>query len=405
MRIKLAAALAALTLVECAFAGAAYAQSSVTMYGIVDDGFNWTSNSGGHNLYNVSSGVMQASRWGLRGKEDLGGGLAALFVLENGFDLNSGSLGQKNRGSTQGLMFGRQAYVGLSSAYGSVLVGRQYDSVVDYVGPFEAGDQWGGYIAAHPGDLDNINNAYRVNNALKYTSANYAGLTFGGVYSLGGVAGEASRNQVWSLGAGYANGPLSLGVGYLNARNPNVGFFGDNGASTAATASTNFVSSPVYSGYASARTYQVIAAGAAYAFGAATFGATYSNTQFRNLGDTVESGPNPRGYRGNATFNNAEVNFKYQVTPAFLLGAAFDYTHGGSVDASTGTNPGARYYQGALGADYFLSKRTDVYLIGVYQKASGTDSTGTAAVAAINNLTPSTSDRQSTVRVGIRHKF
>ena len=113
MRIKSAAALAALTLVECAFAGAAHAQSSVTMYGIVDDGFNWTSNTGGHNLYNVSSGVMQASRWGLRGKEDLGGGLAALFVLENGFDLNSGSLGQKNRGSTQGLMFGRQAYVGL----------------------------------------------------------------------------------------------------------------------------------------------------------------------------------------------------------------------------------------------------------------------------------------------------
>jgi predicted porin len=244
-----------------------------------------------------------------------------------------------------------------------------------------------------------------VNNAIKYTSANYAGLTFGGVYSVGGVAGEASRNQVWSLGAGYANGPLSLGVGYLNARNPNVGFFGDNGASTAATASTNFISSPVYSGYASARTYQVIAAGAAYTFGAATFGATYSNTQFRNLGDTVESGPNPRGYHGNATFNNAEVNFKYQLTPAFLLGAAFDYTHGGSVDSSTGTNPGARYYQGAIGADYFLSKRTDVYLIGVYQKASGTDSTGTAAVAAINNLTPSTSDRQSTVRIGIRHKF
>ncbi len=51
----------------------------MTLYGIVDDGFNWTSNSGGHNLYNLSSGVMQASRWGLRGREELGGGLAALF--------------------------------------------------------------------------------------------------------------------------------------------------------------------------------------------------------------------------------------------------------------------------------------------------------------------------------------
>jgi predicted porin len=388
-----------------AVAGAAHAQSTVTLYGIVDDGFNWTSNSGGHTLYNMSSGVLQASRWGVRGREDLGGGLAALFVLENGFDLTNGSLGQKNRGSTQGLMFGRQAYVGLTSPYGTVTLGRQYDSVVDYVGPFESGTQWAGYLGAHPGDLDNINNAYRVNNALKFASKPYYGITFGGVYSLGGVAGAMSRNQLWSLGAGYANGPLTLGVGYLNARNPNVGFFGDNGASTAATASANFISSPVYSGYASAHTYQVAAAGAAYAFGAATIGATYSNIQFKSLGDTANSGPNPRGYSGNASFNNVEVNFKYQLTPALLLGAAFDYTKGGGVESATGTNPGAKYYQGAIGADYYLSKRTDVYLIGIYQKASGTDSTGTAAVASINNLTPSTSDRQSTVRVGIRHKF
>src|SRR6478752_8270819 len=305
MRLALATSLALL-----AVAGTAQAQSAVTLYGIVDDGFNWTSNSGGHNLYNLSSGVMQASRWGMRGREELGGGLVALFVLENGFDLNNGSLAQKNRGSTQGLMFGRQAYVGLSSALGTVLLGRQYDSAVDYVGPFESGTQWAGYIGAHPGDLDNLNNAYRVNNAIKYASKPYNGFRFGGVYSLGGVAGAVSRNQLWSLGAGYANGPLTLGVGYLNARNPNVGFFGDNGASTAATASANFISSPVYSGYASARTYQVMAAGAAYVFGAATVGATYSNVQFKNLGEAATSGPNPLGYSGTATFNTAEVNFK-----------------------------------------------------------------------------------------------
>ncbi|RAF76601.1 porin, partial [Burkholderia multivorans] len=87
-------------------------------------------------------------------------GLKAIFTLENGFDVNSGRLGQGS------LMFGRQAYVGLSSPYGTVTLGRQYDSVVDFVGPLEAGDQWGGYIAAHPGDLDNFNNAYRVNNAI-----------------------------------------------------------------------------------------------------------------------------------------------------------------------------------------------------------------------------------------------
>jgi len=197
-----------------AFAGAAHAQSSVTLYGIIDEGFIFNNNAKGGHLYGLASGVMQGSRFGLRGTEDLGSGLKAIFVLENGFDVNSGKLGQG------GLMFGRQAYVGLSSQYGTVTLGRQYDSVVDFVGPLEAGDQWGGYIAAHPGDLDNFNNAYRVNNAVKYTSPTYGGFSFGGLYSFGGQAGQFSKNQVWSLGAGYNNGPLVLGVGYLNARTP-----------------------------------------------------------------------------------------------------------------------------------------------------------------------------------------
>ncbi|MGF6756543.1 porin [Paraburkholderia sp. GAS334] len=386
------------------FAGVAHAQSSVTLYGIIDEGFNWTQNSGGSHLYNLTSGVLQGSRFGLRGTEDLGGGLKAIFVLENGFNLSNGALGQANKGSSQGLMFGRQAYVGLSSQFGTVTLGRQYDSVVDYVGPLEAGDQWGGYIVAHPGDLDNFNNAYRVNNAIKFTSANYAGFTFGGVYSLGGIAGAYSRNQLFSVGAGYNNGPLVLGVAYLNARNPNNGFFGDNGQSTPAT-TTNFISSPVYSGYASANTYQVIGAGGAYTFGAATIGATYSNVQFLGLGN-ASSGPNPGGFKNSAKFNNGEINFKYQLTPALLVGAAFDYTDASSVDRNNGTNTGgAKYFQYALGSDYFLSKRTDVYIVGVYQKASGTDSNGGAAVAAINNLTPSKSNTQVTARVGIRHKF
>jgi predicted porin len=367
-----------------AFAGVAHAQSSVTLYGIIDEGFNINTNSGGSHLYNLSSGVLQGSRWGLRGTEDLGGGLKAVFVLENGFDVNSGKLGQG------GLMFGRQAYVGLSSQFGTVTLGRQYDSVVDYVGPLEAGDQWGGYIAAHPGDLDNFNNAYRVNNAIKFTSANYAGLTFGGLYSLGGVAGDYSRNQIFSAGVGYNNGPLVLGAGYLNVRNPNVSLFGNN----TATATLSTVSSPVYSGYASAHTYQVIGAGGAYTIGAATIGATYSNVKFYDIGGATFTGQT-------ATFNNGEINFKYQLTPALLVGAAYDYTRGSSLNG----NDSAKYHQGSAGVDYFLSKRTDVYITGVYQHASGTDSTGKSAVAAINGLSASSNDNQFTARIGIRHKF
>ncbi|HKR41875.1 MAG TPA: porin [Paraburkholderia sp.] len=382
-----------------AFAGVAHAQSSVTLYGIIDEGFNINTNSGGKHLYNLSSGVMQGSRFGLRGAEDLGGGLKAVFVLENGFDVNTGKLGQG------GLMFGRQAYVGLSSSqFGTVTLGRQYDSVVDYVGPLEAGDQWGGYIAAHPQDLDNFNNAYRTNNTVKFTSVNYAGLTFGGTYSFGGQAGNFSANQIWSLGAGYNNGPLVLGVGYLNARTPNAtgGLF-NNGGSAGASAALTATGNPVYGGFASANTYQVIGAGGAYTFGAATLGLTYSNVSFRNLGATSTS----LFERGtNANFNNVEANVKYQFTPALLAGFAFDYTDGSSVTRANGSSDGgAKYFQYSIGTDYFLSKRTDVYLIGVYQHATGTDSTGNTAVASINGLTPSSTNNVFTARVGIRHKF
>lgn len=384
------------------FAGVAHAQSSVTLYGIIDEGFNINTNAGGQHLYNLSSGVLQASRWGLRGTEDLGGGLRALFVLENGFDINTGALGQG------GLMFGRQAFVGLKSdSLGTVTLGRQYDAVVDNVGPLEVGTQWAGYIAAHPGDLDNLNNTYRTNNTVKYTSANHAGLTFDGTYSFGGAAGDFSHNQIWSLGANYSNGPLVVGAGYLNARTPSASGGMLNNAGTIATPAISAAKYPVYYGYQSANTYQVITAGGAYVFGAATLGVTYANVSFRNLGAVAQSGFTNVYRKGeNATFNNVEANFKYQITPTLLAGVAFDYTDGGSVDyASSGSNPGAKYYLYSLGADYFLSKRTDIYITGVYEHASGTDSTGKDAVASINLLSASNNSNQLTARIGIRHKF
>jgi predicted porin len=383
----------------------AYAQSSVTLYGIIDEGLSYFSNAAttnangsvsGHSAVRLLSGVMQQSRWGMRGTEDLGGGLKTIFVLENGFDASTGKAGQG------GLLFGKKAYVGMTSPYGTITLGRQYDTNVDMIGTMEAGGQWGGYMAAHPGDLDNINNTNSTNSAIKFTSNNYAGFTFAGMFSPGGVAGNFARNRIWSTTASYSSSALTLAAGYLDVENPNTAFFGSGGSPAAVVNGVpgNNMASPVYSGYASAKSMTVLDAAAAYTIGSATAGVVYSNTRFRDLGD-LSSGPNPRGLSGTAIFNNVEVNFRYQFTPALLWGAAYDYTHANSI-AGQG---GASYNQFATGLDYLLSKRTDIYLIGVYQKASGIDSTGKAAVAAINGPSASADDKQAVIRIGMRHKF
>jgi predicted porin len=374
------------------FASVAHAQSSVTLYGIVDAGFLYNSNSAGQKLYSAAAGNLQGDRWGLRGTEDLGGGLKALFLLENGFSVYTGKLGQG------GDEFGRQAYVGLSNTqFGTITLGRQYDSVVDYASQFEAAQQWAPFYGAHPGDLDNMNNSNRTNNSIKYKSATYGGITFGGLYSLGGVAGDFNRNQIFSGGVGYAQGPLALGAAYLNVKNPNYSFFGNT--STSSGTATNMSGSQVYSGFASANTQQVIAAGGAYTFGQATVGGTYSNTQFKGLGQTAVTGqPGGSPTSGNAKLNNFEANIKFQLTPALLLGASYDYTKAYSVSNE-------KIHQGIIGADYFLSKRTDLYADVMYQHASGTNSFGGQATAQFSGLSASSTPSQVAVIFGIRQKF
>lgn len=377
----------------------AQAQDNVTLYGIIDAGINYVSNvrgtnGGGSSQFALTSGPMQGSRWGIKGSEDLGGGLKAIFTLENGFTVNTGTAAQ---GGTE---FGRQAFVGLSGAFGKVTLGRQYDMGVDFVAPYTA-NRYLGYFAAHPDDLDNLNQTVRLNNSIKYVSPEYHGLSAGIVYAFGGKPGSVSTQQIVSLGVHYANGPLGLGLAYLNARNPNLSMYGNTAG--AASANTNFIgANPVFAGYASARTLQIIVAGGSYQFGRATLNMVYSNTQFRGLGD-LASGPNPLGYTGTATFNNAEIGMKYRVTPAIAVGAAYDYTRGSGASGM----PGVTYHQVNAGVDYFLSKRTDLYALAGYQHASGSDSTNpqASAVATLTNLTPAAGDKQAVVRVGMRHTF
>jgi predicted porin len=385
-------ALTSLSLALLGAAGAAQAQSSVTLYGVIDAGFGYVSkaNANGDHQFAMMNGNLSGDRWGLKGQEDLGGGLKAIFQLENGFDIGTGRLGQGNR------EFGRQAFVGLSGAqWGTVTLGRQYDPLVDMVQGITADNYWGSVFAT-PGDVDNYDNSLRVSNAIKYVSPVFAGFQFEGLYGVSGVAGANGQGQTWSAAATYNNGPLAVAGGYFYANNPNAGRIPPTTASTwNSTTSDALFDGPINNAYASAHAIGIARGAVQYAIGAFTVGGSYSNAQFKADG----------GSRfGSEHFNigNGFVNF--QVSPALLVGAGYTYTKSGGDSSAT-------YHQASLGADYSLSKRTDLYAVAAYQHASGDQRDGTtgrlgSAQASIGSYgLESGGSHQEMVIVGVRHKF
>ena len=221
----LAAALLALGLGSSA---AHAADSSVTLYGILDAGMQVSTQSlyNGYSSSNVglASGVQSGNRFGIKGSEDLGSGLRATFALEAGFNLGSGANDQANT------LFGRQAWVGVeSSSLGYARVGKQYNFATDYVGaidPFLLG-----FGQANMGTAFGAANTTRYNNMVKYQTPTWNGLTAGIGYSFanglaslyadpGNYGGYvpantynyATSNNARTLTAGikYVTGPLTV---------------------------------------------------------------------------------------------------------------------------------------------------------------------------------------------------
>lgn len=367
-------------------AGIAQAQTNVIIYGIVDLGLNFTNNAGGSRAYQMESGYPSGSRIGVKGREDLGGGLSAVFQLENGFNADTGGLGQGGR------LFGRQAFVGLSSKQlGTLTMGRQYDSVVDFLGPLTANGNWGGYLFSHPFDNDNTDNSFRINNAVKYTSADYNGFSFGGLVGLGETAGAQRTNLTYSLGARYVNGPWALAAAYMSNKLP-----GSTSIGSIATNDANFIASQ----------QRTAGAGINYTMGNATYGFVYSNTNFTNPLSSVYVGPitPAAGSLNRLVFNNYELNAKYQLTPALSLAAMYTFTQGKLNTSEANFKP--KWHMLGLMADYELSKRTDVYAQAVYQQVAGSATGSVLDRAYIPGATDvSSAARQGMLRLGLRHKF
>ncbi|GAB3626003.1 membrane protein [Pandoraea terrae] len=370
-------------------ATAAHAQSSVTLYGLIDAGLAYTSNSStsaaaGKANWRATSGLVNGSRWGLKGSENLGGGTKAIFTLENGFSIANGNSLQGSR------MFGRQAFVGLQNdQYGAITLGRQYDSLVDYLAPLTLnGSAFGGTIATHPYDNDNTNNSFRVNNSVKFASANYNGLTFGALYGFSNKAGDFSNNRAYSAGVAYNNGPISVAAAYLQ-RNNNTG-----------VANTSGAIDPSSDAVFNASRQRVFGVGGNYAFGPATVGLVWTHTQLDGLTSATFNSTTTNFANDGVKFDNFEVNTKYMLTPTVSLAGAYTYTM--AKDDLTGKKP--KFHTVSLQADYRLSKRTDVYLTGSYQHISSND--GTGFQAGINGAGGmSTTSSQTVVGTGIRHRF
>lgn len=198
-----------------AFAGAASAQSSVTLYGIVDVNVQRTDPKAGtasdtSATTGVNGGHLAGNRWGVRGSEDLGGGMRAIFQLESGFDIDRGTLGQGGR------LFGRQAYAGLAGNFGTLVAGRlaafsSGTGAFDKFGsldPFRTGYGIGGFQSTMSGA-----NALRLDNTIAYLTPAIGGFSagIGHTFRVDGAenaGGSSANNNGQIMYANFSAGPL-----------------------------------------------------------------------------------------------------------------------------------------------------------------------------------------------------
>ncbi len=187
-----------IALAVLAASGAAMAQSSVTLYGVADIGLA-SENNGTTTTSRLDSGNLNGSRWGIKGTEDLGGGLNALFVLEAGLGLDTGAQASATS------MFNRQSYVGFSGGFGAVKLGRQMNPVYKSSDSF---DPFGDSLAGDTARLLNYQGS-RTDNAVTYA---YAADGFRGEiqYGFGEVAGSNSAGRTMAGLFGYKSGPIDV---------------------------------------------------------------------------------------------------------------------------------------------------------------------------------------------------
>ena len=401
--------------------GAAMAQSAptVTLYGIVDVGVQRVSGYKQGTDTSLVSGIMEGSRFGLRGNEDLGGGWRALFTMENRTEANNGTLGNRplsgaqlpDRVSQASLMglpaalqpavsgvgsslasgaFGvnirggfwdRQLYVGLVTPYGAVLAGRQYTPGYEVSATFDTlGTQSSlaaGQVASFPSSIE-----IRTDNTLQYR-IQLGGLTASAMYAFGGVTGNNKASRFVGMMAMYRMGDFAVGLGQ-NTRNNELG--------QKSLVSTVF--------------------GASAVIGPGTLSGLYA---------TVKD-DNPSGLSGIATSLTPAVGSAAAtlVQSAFIqalrqdgklmhigyklpLGVHTMYVAYSSYNDSRAANADTASY--GVAYTYSLSKRTDLNAVATHFNNKGLGQAAPGQAGFLGGVTASAGTDSNSIAFGVRHRF
>jgi predicted porin len=383
-----------------AASGAAMAQSSVTLYGIVDADVASATTNGvvgtavkSLSQTQVRTDGLSGNRWGLKGSEDLGGGLSAVFNVESGFAVDTGASAQG------GLLFGRRANVGLAGGFGRVELGRNSSSYEDVAADhsmmgessFDPSNYNTGPTTSSAAGLANtaagasaflgrvytwVGYATRFNNSIKYTSPNFSGFTGSFMYALGeDKTATTDASKSISAYLKYVNGPLLVSGGYQSEAS--------GGSLPSVTAGVPTSNSAVTTTKAPALENTLLSV--AYNFGPAKLGMGFNRAVYKDVKVTASLGGGDFA---------AQNGYDLSVAVPFgatTVSATYAVSDGDTLGKSTGFG---------VQALYALSKRTTLYVgavsTSVYDKLA-------AAVTA--NTVGSDIQRNSIYAAGVKHTF
>ncbi|MGV2866827.1 porin [Achromobacter sp. AGC39] len=346
------------------------ATSSLDLYGSLSQGASYISDIAGGSSMRTDVGTMQPDRFGLRGSEDVGGGLRANFLLEGGFATRTGA------SIVPGVLFNRNAWVGMSNGWGSVQLGHQPDFMFDVIGKYSSGFQLTNFFLFHPGNLDNLANTFQANNSIKL---------------------QTPASQRWQVGAQYGfasmparDGPRSTTTLSTYARYQQHGFSGalaftlikDRARMDLArsTGVTRLFGQALVSGVPITLPRQRIwGAGGAYRLDGLPLrlNATLTGVQLK--------------YRGrDESMRNADLGAAWTYRPRNVLNLGYSRSAfaGGQWDLFSASHV------------HQFSKRTEWFALVVYQRAGNG-----LAHAAINGVGVSSTRNQTVLTSGIHHSF